>query len=366
MANQVYQSQKVELIFSKKDIDKAARSIRHECNGDERIEAIAKIQNFRAIHLYPLMLIKNHIARTSSKVSKGIIIARRLKRLPTIIDKLERPTLDGETENAIKLTRMQDIGGCRAIVKNLTQLNLLKKKLESSRSVHKIINTYDYLKPKSSGYGGVHLIYSCFHDDTGENQWKRTKIEVQIRTNLQHAWATSLEIIDTLEKIQLKTRIDGHEEWRRFFYIAGVLVAHDEGAIKLDDVELLECELELTGLQSKLGVLSKLLKFSLAINAISNHRDKKHNLSQGMCLVTLQQNDIKNLEDELRMTLRITRYDLKDSKKAIQAYNDSEKNDNTIISALVSTSDAKNLKKAYPNYFGSTSDFAGFINKHIK
>lgn len=45
--------------------------------------------------------------------------------LSTIIDKLERPTLDGFNNNAIDVTRMQDIGGCRAIVSDLKQLNQL-------------------------------------------------------------------------------------------------------------------------------------------------------------------------------------------------------------------------------------------------
>ncbi|MDF4560183.1 GTP pyrophosphokinase, partial [Vibrio parahaemolyticus] len=143
MANQQYKNQKKPLKFSKNAIDRAAQNIRHGIQGDERQDAIVKIQNFREFHLYPLMLLKNHLARTSNKVSNKIIVARRLKRLSTIIDKLERPTLDGQGSNAIKLTRMQDIAGCRAIVKNLTQLKKLQQKLEHSRSVHKIINTKD-------------------------------------------------------------------------------------------------------------------------------------------------------------------------------------------------------------------------------
>lgn len=119
MGNQVYESQKCTLEYSKTQIDKSAQRIRHGCDGQDRDNAIAMVQNFREVHLYPLMLMKNHLARTSAKVGKKIIVARRLKRLSTIIDKLERPTLDGETTNGIRLTRMQDIGGCRAIVKNL-------------------------------------------------------------------------------------------------------------------------------------------------------------------------------------------------------------------------------------------------------
>ncbi|MGR8930214.1 MAG: RelA/SpoT domain-containing protein, partial [Gammaproteobacteria bacterium] len=162
MANKIYQSQKRALKYSKSQIEKAGRNIRYGCIGDERKDAILKIQNFREHHLYPLMIVKNHIYQATKKVAKGGIVARRLKMLTTIIDKLERPTLDGKSENAIQITRMQDIGGCRAIVSDLKQLKALHERLKKSRSVHQIIRTNDYLNPKESGYSGIHLIYSCF------------------------------------------------------------------------------------------------------------------------------------------------------------------------------------------------------------
>jgi len=179
MANNTYQNQKIALRFSKKSIDKAARNIRYNCQDSDRLEAIEKIQNFREVHMYPLMLMKNHISRAAKSINKRIIVARRLKRLSTIIDKLERPTLNGKSVNAIKLTRMQDIGGCRAIVKDLGELNRLHEKLKASKSQHKIIHTANYLNPKPSGYGGIHLIYSCFDEGGSENNWSKTKMPLQ-------------------------------------------------------------------------------------------------------------------------------------------------------------------------------------------
>lgn len=90
MSSANYKNQKKPLIYSKSQIDKAARDIRHGIEIEhDKLAAIQKVQNYREFHLYPLMLIKNHIARTASKVNKNTIIARRLKRLSTIIDKLE-------------------------------------------------------------------------------------------------------------------------------------------------------------------------------------------------------------------------------------------------------------------------------------
>lgn len=132
MANKVYQSQKVSLRFSRTQIDKAGRAIRHGCTGYEKDDAILKIQNFRETHLYPLMLVKNHLAQTTKRVTKKGVVARRLKMLATIIDKLERPSLDGNSRNSIQITRMQDIGGCRAIVPDLEHLQKLHKELKKA------------------------------------------------------------------------------------------------------------------------------------------------------------------------------------------------------------------------------------------
>ncbi|RIH74052.1 GTP pyrophosphokinase [Vibrio splendidus] len=377
MANQQYENQKVTLRYTKNEIDRAARSIRHGCEAEEREEAINKIQNYRELHAYPLMLMKNHLVRTSNRVSSDILVARRLKRLPTIINKLERPSLDGTSKNAIKLTRMQDIGGCRAIVKNLKQLKELQQLLLKSRSVHKITHTSDYLTPKISGYGGVHLIYSCFNDSDCKHNWSKTKVEVQLRTQLQHAWATSLEIIDTLEQIELKTSMGGHALWREFFSVAGRLVAHDETACTLSEEVLHDLELRLTELATELNVKQKLSQFSWGIQAATKGlKELKSPKNIGMCLVTLTTDDLKQAFDEspvakngkkrFKLNVKLQVYKTNDTPEALKELNQCEKNPDVLMCVLLSAKNAQNLKKAYPNYFGSTSDFRRFIKKHHK
>lgn len=367
MASGAYQSQKRSLQYSKNNLDRAAEKIRRGCSEEERKKAILMIQNFREVHLYPLMLMKNHVVRTATKVSKKIIVARRLKRLATIIDKLERDTLDGVTPNSIKLTRMQDIGGCRIIVKNLTQLKKVQEKLEKSRSVHKIIAKKDYLTPKSSGYSGVHLIYSCFENSEEDNDWKKTKIEVQIRTELQHAWATSLEIIDTLENIKLKTSVTGYESWRRFFYLSGCLVAHTEKACILDKEKIENIRVELKELASKLKVFSKLFRHAITLNITSAQflNNKKLKSYKGMFLISMMKPLSKNVEDELKLMVKVQPYKMEKMADALAALSINESDDDILIAALVSAEDARTLRKAYPNYFGSTTIFTSFIQKQL-
>lgn len=368
MSNNTYNNQKKKLKFSRKRVDKASRDIRHGCVGELRDESIKVIQNYRETHLYPLMLIRNHLSHPVRKVSKQAIIARRLKRLATIIDKLERPTLDGKQANTIRLTRMQDIGGCRVILPKLRHLYKLKESLESSRSVHQIVKTVDYLSnPKDSGYLGVHLVYSCFSGQEGDSDWKGSKIEVQLRTELQHAWATALEIIDTLENLRLKTSLSGNENWRRFFYIAGRLVAHDEKAFSIPEDEIGGFIAEFTELEKQLDVRRALGKFSLAIRVmthggIKNNKDIKNH--KGMFLIVMKKSE--NIEETINLDVELTPFEANQSDDALKALEESELKEEVLVSVLVSANDVKNLEKAYPNYLGSTVQFTDFISSKIK
>jgi len=363
LANLQYNNQKKPLSTSKKEIDKAAKSIRHGVTGEDRLAAIKTIQGFREFHLYPLMLLKNHIVRTSSKISGKTNVARRLKRLSTIVDKLERKTLDGETSNSIRLTSMQDIAGCRAIVKDLKRLKALQQRLEKSTSVHKVVRSDDYLTPKPSGYSGVHLVYSCYEGQVQPHEWKKAKVEVQLRTELQHAWATSLEIIDTLEQINLKTSHEGYDKWRKFFAVAGRLVAHQETACLINDqAELNDLRLELAELSVELDVVSKIARYTLAINFATDKKvPKKNKNGQGMFLIKMFKPDTE--KKEIRVT--VTFFRMKESSIALERLNESDLDETIAISALVSASDVRALKQAYPNYFGSTKQFVEFVEKQV-
>lgn len=357
MASNQYSDQKRPLVDSKKKIDKAAQKIRHGAEGEERLDAIKTIQGYREFHLYPLMLLKNHLVRTARKVSPDVIVARRLKRLPTIINKLERPTLDGKSENAIKLTRMQDIAGCRAIVRSPKDLYALKKRLERSRSVHTIVRSSDYLiSPKSSGYGGIHLIYSCYAGQEESHDWKGALVEVQLRTQLQHAWATSLEIIDTLENIELKTSVSNYKDWREFFSLAGQLVADKENFCKLSYNDKMIIGARLSILDYELDVSRKLTQYNFAIN-ITENSDIPQNLrsAKGMFLIK-----VLTVREE-KYKLELSYYSELEAKEALEKLNESELDANIAMSVLVSAEGVRALKQAYPNYFGDTQMFIDFL-----
>ena len=142
------------------------------------------------------------------KVDKSAIFAKRLKRYVSIVYKLKR------FQN-MTLRNMQDIGGCRAIVPNIKKLNKVVRELRKRpefKNAEGKIKCKDYiLNPKNDGYRSYHLI-GKFKDDFGEKK----DIEVQIRTKLQHDWATALEIVDLFTGQALKSN-QGNKDWKEFF-----------------------------------------------------------------------------------------------------------------------------------------------------
>jgi ppGpp synthetase/RelA/SpoT-type nucleotidyltranferase len=77
-------------------------------------------------------------------------MAKRLKRTPSIINKLKR--LKGK----LQLTTMNDIAGCRVILSNKKKVYKLKKLL-LQKTDFKLRK--DYIEtPRESGYRSLHLI----------------------------------------------------------------------------------------------------------------------------------------------------------------------------------------------------------------
>lgn len=358
MVNESYQQQKqARLTYSKKQVRKAGDAIRKGCTEEQKTQAIKVIRNFRESHLYPLMLIKNHVNRMAKKVSEDYILARRLKRLPTILDKLTRPTLDGQQANAISITRMQDIGGCRIIFDTVDEVYQCLEYLKKSRSVHKIIKIQDTMfELKQSGYRGVHVVFSCYENSNDDsNPWFKHKIELQLRTRLQHAWATCIETIDIFEQTQLKTRLDGSNEFREFFKLAAQLMAHQENDNYMLGDEYSLALMKFITLEKQLGIVNKLYSYFLASKNMGYQGTGKN--LQGQILIAIGRNKDQQLTNSVRYFAK------NKNEEAVKEYGRLEDDPLLDVVVLVSVKNLVDLKKAFPNYYADTELFIGFVVK---
>lgn len=182
--------------YSKNQIIKAGKIIKNSASNSEECQmALNAIDNWRASHAFPLQVIYCNLKRKYDK--PGFIVAQRLKRLASIVKKLER-------EQTMNLWTMQDLGGRRVIVPTIDDVYEVAENFNHSRVRHILKREYDYMKqPKFSGYRSYHLVYQ-YQSDTKETYNRNMLIEIQIRTYLQHLWATALETMGLFTNQALK------------------------------------------------------------------------------------------------------------------------------------------------------------------
>src|SRR5690606_36008605 len=140
----------------------------------------------RSIHGHPLNTFQTTLRIKGRQIDPDIIVAQPVKRLSSIETKLARfPTMT--------LSQMQDIAGCRRVVSTATDVQALVQSYLNSDLKHKLHTLENYIEnPKETGYRGVHFIYRYFSDKI--DTYNSLKIEMQLRSQIQHAWATAVEI----------------------------------------------------------------------------------------------------------------------------------------------------------------------------
>lgn len=173
-------------------------------------EAIALLRAFRATHERPLAKATMGLRSMVRTVGSQGPVSQRLKRTPSAIAKLGRfPNM--------QLSTMQDIAGCRAVVKSVDHVNQVFRRLEKTK---RICDVSDYLaSPAPSGYRGLHVIVK-YADEAGSMR----NVEVQLRTNVMHEWAVTVERVGGRLGYDLKGGV-GPPELLDFFAVASEAMA---------------------------------------------------------------------------------------------------------------------------------------------
>ena len=326
--------------FTEEQLDEAGRMlIDKQSTPVDVMIAIERINNWRAAHAFPLNTMQMRLRDKAYKVDRYANVAQRIKRLHAIESKLRRL-------KHVSLSNMQDIGGCRAVVGTNIQVKKLVKDYRSGRIRHEVEREYDYIdKPSSHGYRSFHLVYRYYSDR--REQYNGQRIEIQIRSRLQHAWATTVEAIDTFIGQQLKIH-QGAEDWERFFALMGTRFAMLERAPLVPDTPKNPMELvkELRTLTKSLNVEDRLLAIGTTAQFIGERKVEAH-----YYLVDL---------DIDKRKLRISRYSKAQADEATKRLAELEleyrlRSDRDVL--LVSVSSVKELLRMYPNYRADTRVF---------
>lgn len=151
----------------------------------------------------------------------NIVVAQRHKRRSTIIGKLNRYP-------EMQLARMDDVAGCRLIFPDIKGLYYFRQSFHMARFQHKRrneVDKYDYIKnPKSTGYRGIHDVYSYDVKSDSGRALKGLLVEIQYRTLIQHAWATAVEVIGFITESQPKFQ-QGDNRYEHAMALASEILA---------------------------------------------------------------------------------------------------------------------------------------------
>lgn len=338
--------------YSKRQINDAGEVIRNENLSDsERKTALAVIDNWRSSHAYPLhVFYMNLRGKVGSR--KDILVAERLKRLESIVGKLQR-------EEGMNLYRMQDIGGCRMVVPTIDEVYQYSQRFQKSRIRHELKKVNDYIQnPKKSGYRSLHLIYRFVTDSPGKDAYNQSAmlIELQFRTHLQHIWATALETIGLFTNQALKAG-QGSKEILRFFVVVSSLFAIKEGypvvpGTVADENELIS---ELEQINDQFHVIDMLR----AIRTVIEHDGDSIPDKKGYFVLML------NYEKHL-----LRRYYFKPSEldKANDLYDilENRNREKPLDIVLVRADSYSTVKAAYPNYFLDIGEFIELVEGYLR
>ncbi len=325
---------------------------------EEKNKALEILDNWRASHSYPMHVFKVRLKRTAEVVDKNSLTAQRLKRIPAIIKKLKRKY--GGHKPTMKLSQMQDIGGCRAILPDVSRANELCQKYYLKGDLkHKRVGMKDYIAtPKKDGYRSIHLIYRYHSDKKGKKEFNGLLVEIQIRSKLQHLWATAIETVDFFTRQAIKSS-EGQEPWMEFFRLVSSAFAKMENCPTVPNTPIDEKGLypQIKKMEKELNVVKIMKGWTTAMKLFENVHQKQKNAKYFLLEL-----------DILNEKINLTSYPQNAEKKAILDYSNAEKRTfgkKEYDVVLVGVDTTIELKKAYPNYFADTSEFLQNLQKII-
>ena len=176
-------------MLSKKQLIKLGKRLRDAETPNP--EDLHFLQEYRLSFNEAISSVFERLCNLSSHINEDAICTFRVKRLDSIIGKLQRLT------GILQLDKMGDIAGCRCIMKNDDEVYALADLIRAELNVVRE-NIYMGEQPKETGYRSIHLYVLSEEQKT---------IEVQVRTVDHHDWGTFVEMIDHIYDIRVKEQI---------------------------------------------------------------------------------------------------------------------------------------------------------------
>lgn len=303
---------------------------------DEALRTFAIINSWRDSHAYPMRSIRFSVISRMRHGDIGGFTAARPKRLSSIRRKLQK--LAGD------LDQMNDIGGCRAICDSIQGARSLIAACRE-RIPHDLLpKEYDYINsPKPDGYRSHHLVYRYRGPDGHPSRGRR--IELQIRTRLQHSWATAVEAVGLYRGEDMKAG-EGDPDWLRLFRLMSDEFTVHEGCATAGDRQARIRELR--ALNEKLGAVTVMEDIKNATHFVDTYIMGGHDKPRYYVII-YGKDRIVRVSTYLNVIAGLET--VEEIERRIELQNDASK------VVLVEVDKVDQLVAAYPNYFGDVSMF---------
>lgn len=345
---------------------------------ETRIDAFEILEQWRELHAYPLDFYNERIHEliAESGDEARFTVARRTKRIPAIYHKLERfPEMS--------LGRMQDIAGIRAIVPTVADVDALCERLVGAKNIRTLKRDYDYVAtPKPSGYRSRHLVYE-FDDADSPQEFRGLPVEIQVRSQVQHAWATTLETFSVFLGQALKSS-QGSGEYLAFFELVSAAFALYENrprAEKFASLDAPELIRELRAVCERLKIRESLQAFSETVTVAYSDpnapaKTEKTAANAADSTVSLQSETTFSQNEAFRAkgkyvilklnpktglaSVRLCAEMAEAHRLYVEIEGAKEPSEEIV---LVSIGSISALRDAYPNYFADANGFLSILNE---
>jgi len=324
--------------ISKTKLDKAGESLAKEKWKDDAEYIIFDdiVDEYRKLHLEPLTKVMLKLQEWLSEFERSYYIAQRLKRKPQIIRKLKR--------FSVRLSQLQDIGGCRIIFESNDDIDdfitLMSSKLIKGRyfSIERIVD-YREKGRDDSGYRAVHIIA----------EKDKTKLEIQIRSRIQHYWAESIERTSVVYGYYLK-ELEGNEVVLDYFKVTSNIFHEIESKRRPTNEQIKEldelrtCSEKIIRDSDKRNIFDSFVNEAFIKAMISRESSLKGNFQNWMIVFNWNTGAFNYWEVIPR-----------NSEAAIRKYADYEKkwkaNEGYEV-VMIGSSDVSTIRQTHSHYFG--------------
>ena len=311
---------------SKTQIKKLGERIIETASNSEILEEdLQLLQDYRVSFRDTIAKVFEIVYNSCHSINKKSTVTYRIKRIESIIGKLRR-------KGNMRLDRMIDIAGCRGILSNDEQVYKVLHILQKNKEIN-INKIQDYIEnPQPEGYKSLHLYVSL-------NDEEQKSVEIQLRSQEQHNWATLVEISDFVYGTKLKELHEPEDllTFHRILSLDNEQITKQERAVFFDILEK----------RKYINTINKtFVQNYIAVREQWINLQRKH------------QNSFYLIEAELGTTPKINSYS--SFNEAEQAYFTRFQNNSNANIVLTNIPHAtyEQISVAYSNYMLSTHDFS--------